>query len=76
MPADDDWCSFGVAIPHIDWAALLEGMRLQAGSSGGGRRQGGSSSAAAQNRHVTQTDPRIATSVQLGAGVEVSSVRV
>lgn len=72
MPASEDWCGFPVAVPHIDWAALLESMRLKAGG-GGGRGGGGVAAAAAMNSHVTQTNSKVAANVQLGAGVEVSA---
>lgn len=73
MPASENWCGFPVAVPHIDWAALLESMRLQAGGGGGRRGSGGVAAAAAMNSHVTQTNSNVAANVQLGAGVEVSA---
>lgn len=72
MPSSEDWCGFDVVVPPIDWAAMLEAMRIESG--GGGRRPGGGAPFATLNRLVTQTDANAAEVVQLGPGVQVCAV--
>lgn len=61
-----------MAVPPVDWAALLETMRVEAS---GGRRQagggGGGAPFASLNRHVSQTDAAVAAHVHLGPGIQV-----
>ncbi len=61
LPAAVDWCSFDVALPHMNWPSLLRD--IAAGDGGVSTQQPSASGSAAA-----------CVSVSLGRGVEVCSL--